>query len=103
MKSMKVAALALIATAGVSAQDLAKNEIPLELMSRFENEYSNVKDVEWEMEGENYKVEFDMDRNDHQIWYSKNGKRIKLEKEIGENELPGALPTPLKINISVIK
>ncbi|WP_373060115.1 PepSY-like domain-containing protein [Zunongwangia sp. H14] len=91
MKILKVAVLALFATTAVNAQDLTKNEIPSKLMSKFEKEYSNVKDVEWEMEGENYKVEFDKNRREHQVWYSRNGNMVKLEKEIGEDELPASI------------
>ena len=103
MKSLKVAALALFATAAVSAQDLAKDEIPSNLKSQFEKEYSKVTDVEWEMEGDNYKVEFDMDHKEYQIWYSKNGETVKMEKEIGENELPAEISSTIKNKYSGYK
>ncbi|MGO3719374.1 MAG: PepSY-like domain-containing protein [Mesonia hippocampi] len=59
--------------------------------TNFQKAYPNATDVEWEMEGENYKVEFDMGKMDNEIWYSIDGNTIKTEMEITENDLPSAV------------
>jgi uncharacterized membrane protein YkoI len=103
MKNLKIAALALFATAAVSAQDLSANQIPSDLNSNFQKAYPNATDVEWEKEGMNYKVEFDNDKMENEIWYSEDGSIVKSEIEITENDLPSAISTMLKKNYSEYK
>lgn len=91
MKNLKIAALALFATAAVSAQDLRMDEVPSNLTDSFQKEYPNASDVEWEMEGMNYNVEFEIDRMDHEIWYSEDGKIVKMEQELDNKNLPGVI------------
>lgn len=103
MKSLKVAALALLATATVRAQDLKKEEVPSDLMSNFEKEYANATDVEWEKEDELYKVEFDMDRNEYELWYDASGKMTKMEKELKVAELPQAIKSKISSSYASYK
>ncbi|WP_419212072.1 PepSY-like domain-containing protein [Maribacter sp. X9] len=97
MRNLAIAALALFASATVSAQDLMTSQVPTNLNTTFQKAYPNATDVEWEMEGENYKVEFDMGQMDNEIWYSKDGNTIKTEMEITENELPAAVKKTAQI------
>jgi hypothetical protein len=91
MKSLKIAALALFATAAVNAQDLQMNEVPSNLRDSFHKEHPIAADVEWEMEGMNYKVEFDVDRMEHEVWYSKDGETVRREQELSKKDLPSSI------------
>ncbi len=91
MKNLKLTALALFTAATLSAQDAVKNQIPANLSTNFQKAYPNATEVEWDLEGENYKVEFDQDNMETEIWYSKSGAIVKTEMEITENELPAAV------------
>ena len=96
MKKLRLSAVALIVTATVSAQDLMTDQVPTTLNRSFQETYPNATDVEWEMEGGNYKVEFDMDKMDNEIWYSKDGNILKAEMEMTERDLPTAVKTTAK-------
>lgn len=96
MKHVKLIALALLATAAVSAQDLMKGQVPVNLHNSFTQAYPEATDVEWEMEGVNYKVEFDLEKMDHEILYSKTGSVIKSELEIPKAEIPIAVAATLQ-------
>lgn len=96
MKKLRIAALLLFATAAVSAQDLRTNEVPANLQSTFTKSFTNVKDVEWEKKGDYYKVEFEINRMDHDIWYDAQGNVIKSKIEISESELPSAVASAVK-------
>lgn len=96
MKKLRIAALLLFATAAVSAQDLRTNEVPANLQSTFTKSFTNVKDVEWEKKGDVYKVEFEINRMDHDIWYDAQGNVIKSKIEISESELPLAVASAVK-------
>lgn len=96
MKNLKIAALLLFATAAVSAQDLKTDEVPANLQSKFNTAYTNVTDVEWEKKGDHYKVEFEINKMDHDVWYDAEGNVIKSEIEISANELPSAISSAVK-------
>ncbi|WP_194852302.1 PepSY-like domain-containing protein [Nonlabens antarcticus] len=98
MKNLKIAVIAMFATAAVTAQDLRADQVPSDLNNSFQKEFPQATDIEWEMNAETYKVEFDMGRMDHEIWYSKDGKKIKTEMEITEAELPASIAATLKKN-----
>ena len=95
MKNLKIAALLLFATATVSAQDLKIDEVPNHLKTIFNEAYTNVTDVEWEKKGEHYKVEFEINKMDHDIWYDAQGKVVKSKIEIPANEMPSGVATAI--------
>lgn len=96
MKNLAIAVLALFATATLSAQDLQMNDVPVNLNNNFQKLYPTATDVEWELDGLNYKVEFDQGVNEHEIWYNKNGDVVKIESEISTADLPAAVSSALK-------
>jgi len=98
MKNLKLAALVIIGTASVSAQDLKMEQVPVNLKSDFHKSYNNATNVEWELDGNEYNVEFDISKMEHEIWYNKDGKIVKMEKEIAESELPKEIVSTLKNN-----
>ena len=88
MKTIKIAAFMLAATTALSAQDLKMNEVPAKLQSTFIQEFPKATDREWEKDGLNYKVEFDLGKMEHEVWYDINGKVLKTEMEVPKSELP---------------
>ena len=73
-----------------SAQDVHKSQVPSLIINNFQKAFPKVYDVEWELEGENYKAEFEtgLFSTDHDAWYSKTGKLIRHKEEISKNDLP---------------
>ena len=96
MKNLKIAAIALLATATVSAQDIANDKVPTSLNSSFQKAFPNASDIEWEKDGVNFKVEFDQDNMENEIWYSNNGEILKTEKELTLKDLPSAVIATIK-------
>lgn len=96
MTSLKIAALFVFATATISAQDLKTNEVPANLQTIFTKSYHNAADVEWEKKGEYYKVEFEVKRYDHDVWYNSQGNVVKSKIEISRNDLPAAITSAIK-------
>ena len=93
MKNKKIAALALtvLGVCTVFAQDIDPNNVPEKLKQNFEQNYPQANDVEWEMDGQSYKVEFDNNKQEHEIWYTADGNTTKTEVEITEADLPNAI------------
>ena len=90
-----VGALAVLGAFTISAQDIDPNTVPANLRTSFEQTYPTANDIEWEMEGTAYKVEFEMDRKDHEIWYAPDGNIVKKEQELTEADLPQAIKTAI--------
>lgn len=96
MKILKIALLTIFASSMLNAQDLTQKDVPSVVMIAFQNTYNNMSNVEWEKDGNHYKVEFDDNNIEHEIWYSKEGIIVKSEKEITENQLPNTITTVLE-------
>ena len=73
-----------------SAQDLKQSQVPSLIVNSFQKTFPKAYEVEWELKGENYKVEFETGLlgKDHEVWYSKTGKLIRHKKEISKSDLP---------------
>lgn len=96
MKSLKILAIVLFAIGFAKAQDLNSADVPFNLRDTFNKEYPKTSDVEWEKELDNYKVEFDLNRRDHEVWYSASGNMLKKEQEITEAEIPETIRATIK-------
>lgn len=103
MKTLKITALAIFATAMMNAQDLKMSDVPSNLMTNFQNTYKTATDVEWEMDGMHYNVEFEISRMDHEIWYAKDGTIVRSEAEIRKKDLPTTIASAIKSNYAGYK
>ena len=103
MKTLKFLLIALFATTVATAQDLKQTDVPNGVLSKFQKENPNATDVEWEKEMDNYKVEFDQDNQEHEIWYSTSGTMVKREQDITENMLPKTITNAISSKYSGYK
>ncbi len=69
----------------------------------FKQAYPNATDVEWEMKGDSYKVEFEIDDKDQEIWYAADGKTNRMEKDLREDELPETIASAISSNYAEYK
>src|SRR5680860_374204 len=90
-RNLVLGTFALLRVATVSAQDMNPDDVPPELRTAFDQAYPDAGDVEWERDGESFKVEFETNRKDQEVWYAADGKAAKTEREIGEADLPQAI------------
>lgn len=88
----------LLSASALTAQDLNMEEVPTELMAKFQQEYPNATDVEWEKEGDAFEVEFDLDGEEHEVWYSADGNTPRSERDISEDDLPEAVRSAIATN-----
>lgn len=96
MKTLKILAALFFVTGVAVAQDINPADVPAAVKNAFTKEYANATDVEWEKEMENYQVDFDVDRMDHEVWYNASGTVVKKEQDIAETTLPQAVRDALK-------
>ncbi len=101
--TVSIAVLAfLFLTTKSFAQDITQDQVPSLVLNSFQQSYSKAFDVDWELDGEKYKVEFELGLpgRDHEIWYDESGKLLRHKEEISKGDLPKAVQTKLKTDYS---
>ncbi|MCO6360465.1 PepSY-like domain-containing protein [Roseivirga pacifica] len=90
-----VAAIAIISTS--QAQDIPYSQVPSIIVNEFNKQFPKAKDVEWEMDGSLYNVDFEIGWSmDHEVWYNAEGKMVKHKEDISKSELPKAINDRLR-------
>jgi len=91
-------AAAIFFTGAAVAQDIPQSQVPAGVVSNFQKAFPDAMDVEWEMDGNLYKVEFEigMRQLDHDAWYDDAGKLLKHQEEISKNSLPKQVTAGVK-------
>ncbi|MBN7813116.1 PepSY-like domain-containing protein [Algoriphagus sp. H41] len=98
-----ILALALTLFASQSfAQDILQSQVPSLIVNDFQQAFPKALDVEWEMDGAHYKVEFEVGLAgvDHEIWYDQSGKVMRHKEEISKGDLSKAVLSKIKTNYS---
>lgn len=83
--------LALLVTVTIIAQDLKTSEVPRSFTEGLLKSYPEATDIEWERSGTDYKVEFEVGRMEHEVWFNKDGNTVRVEKEITRSLMPQGL------------
>src|SRR5690606_17486639 len=90
-KRMIFGILGFLISAGASlGQEIPQSQVPSLVVNSFQQSFSKAYDIEWEMDGELYKVEFEtgFPGKDHDVWYDKTGKLTRHKEEIAKSDLP---------------
>ncbi len=97
-KLIILSALAVCMTSGMNAQDIPQSAVPTIIINAFNQQYPKAMDIDWEMDGSNYKVEFEIWFRDHEVWYDNSGKVIRTKEEISSSDLPAAISSAIQSN-----
>jgi len=83
---------------GAFAQDIPQSQVPTEVVNNFKKTFPDATDVEWEMDGDRYKVEFEIGllKMDHDVWYDAAGQVLKHQEEISTSDLPKKVTAAIK-------
>ncbi len=99
-KRIFLSAIALLfAVSYAIGQDISQSKVPSVIVNKFQQGFSKARDVEWEMKGDNYEVEFEVGRHpdrDHEILYSPTGDVLRHKQEISKKDLPAQISKKLK-------
>lgn len=80
------------------AQKNQEKSVPAVVGTAFENQFKNAEDVEWEKEGNNYEVEFEIGEVEQSVLYDATGNLLETEIEIKVSELPNGVAEYVKSN-----
>lgn len=96
MKTLNIIILSLFVSAMAMAQDLNPKDVPQVVINAFTKENIKATNIEWEKNRNHYKVEFDLGRMEHEIWYNSSGEVIKKKQDITEVDLPQPIKDVIK-------
>ncbi|MFC6099124.1 PepSY-like domain-containing protein [Olivibacter domesticus] len=102
-KSILIGFLALLINANVSlGQDIQSSQVPSVVINNFHKAFPNASDVEWEQQGDLYKVEFETGllSTDHDAWYDQAGKLTEHKEDLSKRDLPQKVLTKIRANFN---
>lgn len=104
MKGLKLIVLAFLPIAfGSCASTIDRQEIPSVVINAVMTKYPDAKDLEWEVKNGIYEVEFDLGKDDYEVWVNAQGTILKVEQEITNTQIPAALLTKVKSDFKDFK
>ena len=100
-KRILIFSVAICTLSAAQAQDIFQYQAPSVIVNEFSKQYPKATDVEWEIEGDFYKVDFETGWNvDHEIWYNAEGKMVKHKEDISKIELPKTVTDRIKTDFN---
>ncbi|NDV16338.1 hypothetical protein GO009_09910 [Muricauda sp. TY007] len=84
-----------------NAQDIPQSQVPSVIVNQFSVEFEKATDIEWEMDGTLYSVEFETGWYlNHTVWYNEEGNIVKHIEDIQISKLPKAVKQKIKSDFS---
>lgn len=98
MKGFKFMLLGFLGTAFASCANTTvdQQEIPSVVINAVMTKYPDAEDLDWEIKGDIYEVEFDLGKNDCDVWVNKQGTILKVEQEIEISAVPAVVLNKVK-------
>ncbi|MGK7397860.1 MAG: PepSY-like domain-containing protein [Candidatus Cyclobacteriaceae bacterium M3_2C_046] len=100
MNFLKTLTLIIIGSIVFFACGTNQDEVPDAIVSSFNREYPQATDVEWEDEGDEYEVEFEVDDIEREITYNQQGEVVETGIDVSEDELPEVITQYIAQNYS---
>lgn len=77
------------------AQDIPQSQVPSVVLNAFKKEFPKASDMEWELKGDVYEVEFEIGFTDHELTLDNTGKILKHKQDIKQSDLPQAVSSAI--------
>lgn len=79
-------------------KDIAANEVPAVVRNSFQQRFPNAKDVDWELSGNDYGADFEIDAVDHKALIAPEGNLVKYKYDIADTALPETVMAKIAID-----
>jgi len=70
------------------AQKIEKKDVPIAVIESFESYFPKAKNPKWELDFENYQVDFVLNKVENTVLYNKEGKLLEQSTIIKASEVP---------------
>nr|WP_294859545.1 PepSY-like domain-containing protein [uncultured Fluviicola sp.] len=104
MKGLKLMVWAFLPIAfGSCASTIDQQEIPSVVINAVMTRYPDATDLEWEVKDGTYEAEFDLGKDDYEVWVNPQGTILKVEQEIRISQIPAAVLNKVKSDFDGFK
>ncbi|HZJ74521.1 MAG TPA: PepSY-like domain-containing protein [Perlabentimonas sp.] len=95
--AIQLVAIIVLGTGYIGAQDIPQSKVPSVVINSFIKEFPKARDVEWELKGNQYNVEFEVGFfTDFEAWFTNTGSLIRYTENISSSKLPEAVKRTIK-------
>lgn len=98
MKSLIMVTLLMGYSLVSCSQDISARDVPSVVSNAFDAAYPDARDIEWEKEGDQFEVEFEVKDVDQVALLDNSGNLVMYKKDIRVSELPAAVTDAIKQN-----
>ena len=96
-KTIQLVAISFLSIGTIFAQDVPTSQVPSVIINNFKKEFPKAHDIDWEMQGDLYNVDFEIEWfTDYEAWFNASGKLVKQTQEISKSDLPKAVINSIK-------
>lgn len=95
MKTIYLSVAATIISLAACSQDIPSSEVPSVVLNAVQSKHPGV-DVEWEKKKDVYEAEFKIGGVEYSLYIDANGKLLRKEQEIKNEELPAPVQSAIK-------
>ena len=74
-----------------TAQKISEPQVPSIVLNAFQSKFPGIKETKWEVKDEVYKVQYEFQAREHDLWIDKNGTVKKHKQDFPKKELPQAI------------
>lgn len=102
-RGLLVGTVTLLASMSVAmGHDVPQSQVPSVIINSFQKAFPDATDVEWEIKGSDYKVEFEGNGSsyDQSALYNKDGVLVRHKEDVASNSLPTKVMETIKKHYS---
>jgi len=92
--------LALLTT-NIFAQDIHQRNVPAVVLNAFQIKFPNATDVDWRLEKGNYRIRFEVNNKDHDLYLDDRGKVLKHHQDLYGSEVPEKVLKAIKSKVAL--
>lgn len=104
MKGFKLMGVVFLPIAfGACASAISQEEIPSVVINAVMTKYPDATDLDWEVKGGVYEAEFDLGKEDYEVWVNSRGTILKVAQEIKNTQVPGIILKKIRTDFKDFK
>lgn len=96
LKIIIIVLLFLLTGYFLHAQEVQPRNVPSIIVNALQLKFPKAAEVAWELEKGYYKAEFEIDRQEYEVWLDYSGKLKRWKQDFDKDQLPGAVKLAIK-------
>ena len=83
------------------AQDINQKNVPAVVLNAFKIKFSNATDIDWQLEKGNYRIRFEVNNKDNELYLDDRGKVLKHHQDLYGSEVPESVLKTIKSKVAL--